>query len=229
MATLSGKSRMIKQLRNVMSECVDIEGNLLSTPRFLRVPRIEDNDRLCLVMDLARLLLCSDYISNITKFYLKNPWISYEGIRLEFKRVYGEELTIEKVNGRIYLDTERIYKDFGANLVIAITDLTELDIKEYQSKVNELLGKHLNRGLLNKVRLNLGAGYLESNQLGGISDEEFEEFLETILPYTDFVMKAVEGSISPNVLYHVSRIARGDLRSNKDKERYERIKTIVER
>lgn len=222
MARTSAKSSLMKQMRMMISECY-ADGKVLKAPVFLDLAPIDDEERIRLMLRLTRLVMCTDYCCETTKIYFENPYLSLEGIRRKVIERTGKEVGVSTVQTRIFNDSNRIFSDFGAHVVEDICELLTNDITGYAKKVMELTRKYSSADVCSGLVIDLDSQeYCED-----ITDEQFNDLLEAVAPYSKKVMNTISSNMDLEVKGYLNKLRYGNLEEEKDKERLRELLMVV--
>ena len=216
-------SNYMKQLRLIVLDMYK-DGVVLDTPIGKYIRKEMDESRVKLLVRLTELLMLTDYIGEESKVYLSIPYINYEGIVDEVYINSGKITNVNAVQSKIWYDKEKIVKEFGDSMPIDILEYTNRDVKEYLDKVHNVWLKVEGKDILKNVSLKFDD---ETEYCDDITDDEFEDFIAMIAPYTKKVRERVENSIDKHVLGYIRYIStRKDL-SDTDRERYNELRKFV--
>ena len=223
MGKMTEASAFMNQLRVIVLENYK-EGKVLDslTGRYIR--KQLDADRLKLMRDLTEFLMETDYISEESKIYLSVPYITYKGVVDEMYIRHNKIVNLSTVQSKIWYDKGKLVKEFGADMPLDIIEYTNKDVKIYMDKLATLRLKVNKVNILDNVALDFPK---ETIYCDSISDEEFEEFLDIIAPYTKKCMGNVVKNIDEKVLGYIRYITTHKCLNDTDKQRYADLKELI--
>ena len=199
------KKGSFKELKVVIKDIVDGNGNIRTFPVGALAKRDLDDNRLDIIKSLVRLCLDTDFFCYETKMYLENYDLSMskiyrhlveDGVYLadddnEFKK--GERKVINKIAN----DQRKLDIAIGENVV---TDLynKSVPVGHYMIAIKNQYGKLGGSSLRDNLHLNLDKKVIVSE----LDDDDFEALMRTIYPYTNMAInEAIESLGSDKVGY----------------------------
>jgi hypothetical protein len=183
-----------------------------------------DEQRVKLMFDLTDLLMNTDYISEESKLYLSVRYINYAGMVDELYKATGKLSNESAIQSRVWYDKKKLVNDLGENIVLDTIEYTKQDITKYMDRISVIRLKVNKVDLLKEVSLEFPREVVYCDD---ITDEQFEEFLDVIAPYTKNCMKQVVSNIDENVLGYIRYITTHSIISETDKDRYNQLKELA--
>ena len=223
MGRQTGTSNFMIQLRLIVLDNYK-DKKLLDAPVGRYIRKELDDDRLKLVKDLTELLMETDYISEESKIFLSTPYINYQGVVDEIYINSNRITTTNNVQSKVWYDKEKLVRDLGGELPIDVLEYTNRDVRVYLDRIANLRLKINKSDLLKEVGLKFPK---KTVYCDNIDDEDFEEFLDVIAPYTKKCMGRVANGIDEKVLGYIRYITTHKNLSETDKKRYADLKELI--
>jgi len=223
MGRQTGTSDFMIQLRLIVLDNYK-DKKLLDAPVGRYIRKELDDDRLKIVKDLTELLMETDYISEESKIFLSTPYINYQGVVDEIYINSNRITTTNNVQSKVWYDKEKLVRDLGGELPIDVLEYTNRDVRVYLDRIANLRLKINKSDLLKEVGLKFPK---KTVYCDNIDDEEFEEFLDIIAPYTKKCMSEVANGIDEKVLGYIRYITTHKNLSETDKKRYADLKELI--
>lgn len=180
-----------KQLKALVEDFTDSEGNILERPKGRFVRKKLDERRIMFLRRFVDLLLNTGFVSEETKLYIKNRYITQEGVA-EAMRERGKEANPNSVSAKIWYDKNKIVHLFGTRFLVEITEYDNVNMEDYEIKLDKAFAKYCNNKALKDIIIDLPTGRYERK----LEDEEFIQLLEKLKPYIKINVKKVSESIT---------------------------------
>ena len=224
MSKVTAKSAVFSQLRFIVNECYDNDKKEVVPFRYFRWDRKLSNNAENFFKDLSWLLLETDYMTDETKCYLLNPWLPIKGVVNELRLTgrNGKSLNANTVQTQIYRCRERFVKDFGNEVLSDILEANDRNIDRYRNVLDGLMVKY---GKVDIIKLTALKGEFEKPEeiRKDISDEDFDYFIEMVMPYTERVMDVVLKEMDKDVLGYANFILNNPSVKGRELERREEL------
>ena len=223
MAKKTETSNFMYQLRLIVLDNYK-DKKVLETPVGRYIRKELDSDRLIIVRELTELLMETDYLSEESKVFLSIPYINYQGVVDEIYINSGRITNANNVQSRVWYDKDKLVKELGGDLPIDVLEYMSRDVRIYLDRIANLRLKLSKADLLKGVELKFPR---KTVYCDSILDEEFEEFLNIIAPYTKKCMSKVANGIDEKVLGYIRYITTHKNLSDTDKKRYNDLKELI--
>ncbi len=228
------KDTILKEIKGVIPDIMDANGNFRTIPIGFVGKRNLSNYRLELLKNFIILLRDTKIINRETRMYLFDQYITVKGVndRLNaegesdprFERI-PYNTTISKIT---YDRKDKIEKLFGPEF---LRDILLSNDKRKLAKCSENLtlaykkySDNKNSYLRDKIALPLS----DEPMCNELSDEEFNAFISTILPYLKHHMKSVADGIDEKSIGYFNYILVNPTLSTVDKERLDYLKQLLD-
>lgn len=224
-------NKLMSEIKNMMPDLVDSNRNFRTILVGKTGARNLDNSRIEILRAFVDLLKNSRMISNETREYLFDRYITIKGVteKLNAESGAGGKVYLNNtVTSKIAYDRAKLSRIFGEDFLV------------------EVVGKSNNKKKLDDYRQILGLMYIEYGSQDKIdireevllpldkkslntklSDSEFEQFIGIIAPYFKSQVKAVADSIDKKSIGYFNFISTSPVLSDKDKERLQRLRVLM--
>jgi len=217
-----GEASLSKQLKGLVEDFTDDNGNILDKPKYKNIKTWIQGDRIEFLRQLVDLLLNSKWLKEETKIYIKDRYITKEGVYEKLKYA-GKDVNLNTIRSNIHNDMKRIASAFGERFLVNVTEYMNFDITSYKQILADLRAKKSNVKILNNIALKLPPG----DSTTSISQEEFDEFMSIIKPYTKRQMEFISNEISNSVVGYIKYILTSTLLNDVDKQRKEQLMMLL--
>lgn len=180
-----------KQLKALVDDFTDSQGNILEHPKGRFVRKKLDERRIMFLRRFVDLLLNTGFVSEETKLYIKDRYITQEGVA-EAMRERGKEANPNSVSAKIWYDKNKIVHLFGTRFLVEITEYDNVNMEDYEIKLDKAFAKYCNNKALKDIIIDLPTGRYERK----LENEEFIQLLEKLKPYIKNNAKKVSESIT---------------------------------
>ncbi len=216
-------NNILKQLKELISEFVDNQGVIRETPLGRSIKIELSKDRLDFLRQFIDLLINTDYLTEETKVYIKNKYITAEGVYDELKEKY-KDINLNTVKSKIYYDkVNKIVAKFSEKMLADVIEYKNSDITSYKRVLSEIRNKKCGSKLLDNIALKLPKPEASMR----ITEGEFEEFIEIILPYTRRHMQEISNMLNPQVIGYIHWILSSELLTEVDLKHRAKINEIL--
>lgn len=191
------KGSILNELKKLIPCVIDNNGNFRTIPIGIVKRQELSEERIRIIQTFVRLLVNTNFLQPETKIYISNEYITIDGVYDKIKNgdyTVDREATFNSVRNRIYRDQMKISNTFGNDIV---TDLysSSKKIDKYINIMAEQFAKLADSTLKDSLRLDIPKDCINSS----ITDDEFNNFIEIIKPYTEIKAKEVEDNIDNRV------------------------------
>lgn len=212
-----------KQLKQLINDFV-VDGEILEQPLGRTIKKELSKERVEFIRLFIDLLLNTNYISDETKIYLSDRYITLEGVKLKLEE-RGMESNINTIKSKVWYDKNKIIADFGGDLLLNVIGYSDTDITSYMIKLGDLLIKYNNVNLLKNISLDLR---IEDTELNTQLDErDFQEFLTIIAPYSKKHRTFLSENIPKNMVGYAMYLLSNNLLKGDDLERKKMLLEIL--
>lgn len=174
------------------------------------------------------LLLYTNFISEESKRYIKEYYITIGDIVKELDEEQGVKTNTNAVKVKVWRDKKKITESFGEQMLSELLVYKDTkNLKEYNTILANLCRKFNRSSLLDtNVALDMPDTevYLGEEM---VTDSEFNEFIDIILPYTKNQMEYIASNIDKNTLAYCKYILDTNILNARDLERKERLLEIL--
>ena len=188
------KTSILEYLKEVIDDMVDNNGNIKALPSGTTGRLNLSNNRLKFLADLINLVRNTDIINEETKIYINNRYISIRGANKEINnRLEPGKPKIKEgtTRFRVHYDKENLTKIFGESMFVDILSRRG-DISVYERILAEQYVKYSGS---NNYRDNLLIEIPENCMNSELDDDEFDEFLAIIAPYSRSQVEYIEDNL----------------------------------
>ncbi len=223
MASLA-ESAFMKQLKMLIADFKDPKtGEILSQPLGRTIKKKLPEQRLKFIKEFITFILTSKFVSKETKYYISDRYITLEGVADYFNSI-GDTTNKEAVNSNIWYNKNKITAAFDDRIILVLTEYIDTDISSYILKLHDLQNKFSDYSLLKNISLELP----DSGIVDSTSEDDFNDFIESIQPYTKKHMKNVSELISPSSVGYAKYLLTSQQLTEDDKRRKERLMLFIE-
>lgn len=174
------------------------------------------------------LLLYTDFISEAGKLYIKEYYITLKGITYELNEGNNIQVNESAIHARIWRDKQKIIKYFGDTMLTELLDYKDIsNLDTYNIVLDKLQSEYGNSNLLSSC-VALRLPYIERYTGEDIiTDTEFKEFMQIILPYTKNQMEYISNNIPKHILSYCKYLLDNNILSEKDIDRKKQLINIL--
>ena len=220
------KASILEYLKVTIDDMVDNNGNIKALPSGTTGRLNLSNNRLKFLSDLIRLLNDTDIINEETKIYINNRYISIRGSNMEMNKRIGEgrhKIREGTTRSRIYYDKEKLTKIFGESMFPDVLSRRG-SIAIYERILAEQYVKYCGS---NNYRDNLIINIPEDCMNSELGDEEFDEFLTIIAPYSKNHIKYIEDNLGERASSYFNYLISMPNLGGIHKQRLDRLRLIL--
>lgn len=212
-----------KGLKEVVCDLIDKEGNILERPLYKWIKLDISDERIEFLRQLVDLLLNTKWLNEETKMYLKDKFITKEGV-YENLKYSGRSVNLNTIRSNIHNDIKKVASAFGERFLVEVVGYPNSDITSYKKILAEIRMKKSNTKLLDNIALQLPKG----DDTTSVTQEEFDEFISIIKPYTRNQMRFISSELSNSVVGYIKYILSSSLLTDVDKQRREILMMLLE-
>ncbi|AKL96184.1 hypothetical protein CACET_c27390 [Clostridium aceticum] len=220
-------ANMIRDLKGLYGCIMDSNGNFLTkmTGVYRNVKLSER--RYEFLKGLINLVMTTRITSENTKNYIKSNGSSVRDFVNSYNLTVKEEeqLKASSVSQNVDYDRKKLLNFFPNDTVIKVIFSYELNITEYEKMLNMAYTKYGgNRKMLNNLALTIPKTAVNDN----LTEEEFEELLRVIAPYTKAQRKYISENIPDEQVGYLNYLVSAHKLEGEDLKRYKILKVLLE-
>lgn len=225
--------RMLTDMKAFAYELVDNNGNMRTVPIGQIGKRNLSEDRLKLLQDLMRLLQTTSIISDTTRMYIFNRYITIKGVNDVMNEALGNnednKISYNSTMARIGYDRRKLDNAFESSMFtdIILKRDNEDDIARHRNNIARAYikyGKLKGEDIRDNLALKLDRDCLCSE----LDDNKFDQFISVIMPYLKSHMDKVANSIDTDCIGYFNYLVLNPMLTDKDKQRFEFIKQLLD-
>ncbi len=156
-------------------------------------------------------LMNSKYLNCTTQLYLRFKKLRYENIA-ELYNMNEKQTNVEGINDSIDIDKQRIFRDFGVNVIVDV--LRNKDIEVYEARLHQKMINYSKMGEL-EIALNLPTVPINTY----ISSKDFLNCISQLLPYSKQGMQEAASKLSYEQIGYLEYLVSSKTLNKQDKER----------
>lgn len=219
------KTSILEGFKMVIADMLDSNGNFRVTPIGTTGRLNLSNNRIKLLIDVIKLLRDTDIISDETRIYIFNKYITIKGVNEIINDRMGgkEEVKFNNTLSKIQYDKNKLERLLGKDFFGSVLS-SNRDISLYEKIVYELYIKY---SKTDKIRENLILNIPKDCMSTELSDEEFNEFIQIISPYLKSQIKFIEENLSRKACGYFNYLLSVPTLEGKDKERAEILRALL--
>ncbi len=219
---MSEHGNLTKQLKQLIYEFVTPEGKISEQPTGQYYTRKQLGDsRIKLLRILADILVNTRFLKEPTKYYIGNRYMSIQGVAAQMKYI-GKEISANTVQSIIWTDMMRFDAKLSKNILVDIVDYGK-DLGVYEEKLLKTLSFYSNGHMFRNLALKLPEPIMRAEA----SDEQFQDFIYSIAPFTPHHMAYLSENISREMLGYANYLISTSLLSDEEQERKELLLELL--
>lgn len=222
------KERFLSFMKEIYYDMVDKNGNIRVIPIGLVGKRNLPNENLKLLEQLIRLIMDTNIVTQETKIYISDVYITMAGVNRVINEMRKEKRLkkVKKTNtsSKIQYDQNKLEKIFGNDFFYNVLSSNK-NIEKYKKIIAHQFMRYSNS---DKIRENLLINIPRDYMVTELSEEEFEEFLSIIAPYTKRQVKFIENNLNKNACGYFNYLLNMPSLKGIDKERSAVLKTLLD-
>lgn len=212
-----GTSNFTKQLKETIANFVSESGDILDKPISIKGrPMLIEKRRVDFLRSFIDMLLNTRFISDTTKYYISNEYMTYAGVAKKFN------ITEKNAQSKTWYDIKKIKSIFGSKIIVDIENYKKIDLPTYEQKLAETMSKYANTRLFSNIALKIPDAPIRYK----LTDDEFDEFISIIARYSLKQMATISSELPLEPIGYIKYIMSSTLLNEKDKERKERLITL---
>ena len=204
--------------------CLYENGKVLDTPRGRYMNKNLDSDTIDVLRELVRLVIDNKMVTLETRLYISDIYITYKGVADKIQSLTGELPNVNTVQSKIWSDKNKLVRYFGENVFLDLIEYNDKEkLPEYREKIMYAYQKYGNDKVLN----NLGINIPKCAMVSEVNQDDFNDFISAIGPYTKAHMKFVEDNLDRDVAGYCRYILSSSNLTDKDKENKQIIMDMI--
>ncbi len=212
-----------RQLKDLISDFV-VDGDIMEKQLGKTVKKNLSRYRIQFIVQFIDLLLNTDFISEETKVYISDRYLTLDGAR---KKI-GGNTNLNTLKAKVWYDKNKIVREFGDRFLVDIIDYNNIDIASYVDKLGKLRRKYYSDIMLKGLALEIKLDDLPAEEVEELNDEEFEELINVIAPYSRKHMDYLANNLTRKSIMYMMYILNNYSISNKDLERRKLLMDILD-
>lgn len=214
------ENKIMLQLKEVV-RCYVSGNKILNNP----VGKIGESKMPCEINDFIRkfidLLLNTNFLTIESKLYIRKYSLNYSGVKEVVNSINKSPVTISTIKSKILKDQKKIERYFGKNMLTELIGYKYIyNLNEYKKALFKIQVAYSNSMFLNRA---LALKLPKTKEYTGdykVTDKEFYDFMDDIVPYLKSSMKFVSlNIISKDVLAYCRYILDNTELSKEDLQR----------
>lgn len=214
------RSGFFKEHKDLISDFVAENGTILNKPLGKVVRKELDKDRVDFLRHYIDLLLNSPMLTAETRLYMTNRYITYDGVSESLSVPGKPKVNPSTTKAKIWQDKNKIIMAFGDRLVVDMLEYDVIDMDSYRDKLRAAQERYGMSKLLRNICLTLPE---TPQEVKSLSDKDFQEFWETVSPFTRVNMRDKVNQINLDALSYARHILSSGLLTAADIERKNRL------
>lgn len=217
------KDSLLGRLRDIIGDMVDDNRHVKALPGGKLGKMNLPNNKIKFLADLIVLLRDTNIITEETKIYIFNKYMTKRGVNEIIRETSGKEVPFNNTASKIQYDHAKLQKLFGENLIYDVLSKTR-NIESYESILDSQYMKYSNSSeIRDKLIINIPNNCMQRE----ITEEQFQDFVEVILPYIKNQVKFIEDNIDREACGYFNYIISSPNLTDEDKERLNRLKMLL--
>ena len=215
-----------KQLKELVYDFTDSNGNVLNTPKGRIAKKELDDSIIKCLRRLVILLLHNDMLREETRIYISDLYITYNGVADKLKEKYGKEVNANTVQTKLWNDKGKITRYLGESMLVDLIEYQDIDkVEEYEERLDKAYEKFGNYKVLDNIALELPE--ITDKLVDKIEQERFNQFIEIIGPYTKKHMEFISSMLDKDVISYCKYILSTNSLTGEDKDNKEVLKELL--
>lgn len=184
----------MQQLKELV-DCYYDGSNILKEP-VGRIGKKELPEEINSVLrQLVDLLLNTKMLCEESKLYITDVHITYDGIAKKLSEKYDRDCNSNTVQTKVWSDKGKIIRFFGENMLVELIEYRDTkNMDRYNESLKLANKKYSNARILSNIALKLPE--TEEIEITEIKSDDFEDFIETVSPYSKRHMEFISSLIS---------------------------------
>lgn len=226
------KNGFLYELKGIAYDMVDNNGNFRTIPIGMIGTRKLSNDRIRLLQCFLSLIKDTDMVSNETKYYVFNRYITKKGVNEELNELLkdkGKQYKYNTTASKINYDQTKLEKQFGNEMLsdIILRTNNSDDIKRHTNNIIQAYLKY-NSNKAEDLRNNIALELDKDTLCSELDDEKFKTFITVISPYLKSHMKMISSIIDADSVGYFNYLLYSPILSDVDKTRLDELKQLLD-
>lgn len=196
-------NNLLNLTREVCFSFVDAEGNLYDMPVGNIKRRNLDTKHIDFLKKYIHFVMNSKVVSDTTKVYIRSAGSSVAGVFKTYNMGMPEpeQVNIKTAQAKIDYDRKKLLKYFPEDMLAKVIYYGTADMKDYEKRLNLAISQY---GSKNKLLDNLLLKIPKAAIQDTLSDEEFNDFISIIAPYSRRHMQYIENNLPINAAGYIN-------------------------
>lgn len=220
---------LLTQLKSIIADMTDSNGNIKALPGG-QVGKLDlPINKLKFIENLIILLRDTKLITQETKMYLFDKYITIKGVNEAVNEAMSTKETpdsskipLSSTASRITYDKTKLTKIFGQHLVVNMLSRSS-SIEVYEQALAEQFRKYNSIDLRDSLIISIPKDCMQME----LSEDKFQDFLEVILPYIKSQVKFVEDNLDIEACGYFNYLLSYPNLEGTDKDRADRLKILL--
>lgn len=188
---------IIQKLKGIVADFVTEDGKILEVPlRGKGYSKLADERRLQFIRGMLDLILNTNFLSSMTKAYIRNRYISIKGLARELENK-GFDVNENTLQTKIFRDQHKIESVFGDRVLLDLLHYDNIPIEKYERELSETFAKYADMSSFENIALQIPDTGIKTS----ITDEEFQDFIKILLPYHKAHMQSLSENLTDSIAY----------------------------
>lgn len=214
--------------KDIYFSYMDYENNLYERPIGIIAKRNLDKKRDSFIRRYILFVMTSKIISDTTKLYIRSSSSNSVASAIKsYNQTVSEDeaINIKTAQSKINYDINKLLKYFPDNMLSQVLAYNSCNLEEYERNLALAMNVY---GKKNKMMDNLALKMRRVPIQGDLEDEDFEELISIIAPYTKKQINYIEENIPEELVGYLLYLISSSSLNDKDKVRYNFLKELLE-
>lgn len=223
---MANKDSFTSQLKDIIADFYDADNKkVYDEPKCRYIKKELNKNQIRALKDITRVVMCTDIVSDTYKQYLLMRYGTYQDLADEMELKYGANYNTSTLQSRVWTNRNKLVQLYGDKCLSNII-LYNKFIDKYNAISREILFKYVgNNNMLNGLCIKIDSDVASCDN---ITDEQFDDFVDMILPYTKRTAKYLLESLDKEVIGYIKYLMCASDLSDTDFSRYDRLREIIE-
>lgn len=213
--------------KDIYFSYMDYENNLYERPIGLITKRNLDKKRDSFIRRYILFIMTSKIVSDTTKLYIRSSSNSVASAIKSYNQTVSEDeaINIKTAQSKINYDINKLLKYFPDNMLSQVLAYNSCNLEEYERNLALAMNVY---GKKNKMMDNLMLKIRRVPIQEYLEDEDFDELISIIAPYTKKQINYIEENIPEELVGYLLYLISSSSLNDKDKVRYNFLKELLE-
>lgn len=223
---MASKDSFTSQLKDVIADFYDTSNKkVYAEPKGRYIKKELNKNQIRALKDITRVVMCTDIVSDTYKQYLLMRYGTYKDLADEIEVKCGASFNTSTLQSRVWTNRNKLVQLYGDKCISNIIMYNKF-IDKYNAISREILFKYVgDENILNSLCIKIDSNVASCNS---ITDEQFDDFVDMILPYTKRTVKYLLESLDKDVIGYIKYLMCTSDLSDTDFSRYDRLRKLIE-